>query len=147
MRAGRPLRRRRSRHSSTHDTTGICLFTDNGDSVETLSEGLTNPYIIAPSVDSTSLYPGEFWSGGSIIMTAGGEWRRPLSQMIASVEPATSEVPRQFELHKDYPNPFNPTTTLGYGLPNKTAVQLSVFNTLGQSVSTLVNGEHGGRVS
>ncbi len=53
----------------------------------------------------------------------------------------TTDRPRSFELSQNFPNPFNPSTTIRYGLSHKSVVQLTVYSTLGQSVSTLVNGE------
>ena len=41
----------------------------------------------------------------------------------------------------NYPNPFNPTTVIGYQLPVSSVVQLSVYDILGREVSVLVNGE------
>jgi hypothetical protein len=49
--------------------------------------------------------------------------------------------PREFFLGQNYPNPFNPSTTIRYGLPSRAHVSLAVFNTLGQQVSVLQNGE------
>lgn len=51
------------------------------------------------------------------------------------------ELPDKFTLYANYPNPFNPGTTIKYDLKLSSAVTLSVYNALGQLVRTLVNGK------
>ena len=51
----------------------------------------------------------------------------------------SSALPDYFILEQNYPNPWNPSTTIHYALPHTSFVTLAVYNTLGQQVSQLVN--------
>ena len=50
-------------------------------------------------------------------------------------------IPTKFELLSNYPNPFNPATTIPVVIPEKSNVKLEVYNILGQKVETIYNGE------
>jgi hypothetical protein len=48
-------------------------------------------------------------------------------------------IPAEFSLLQNYPNPFNPSTTIEYQIPSDGFVSLTIYNTIGQEVSTLLN--------
>jgi hypothetical protein len=57
-----------------------------------------------------------------------------------SIEEALAQLPEEFALSPNYPNPFNPTTTITYALPHPAKASLRVYNLVGQEIITLVNG-------
>jgi hypothetical protein len=54
-------------------------------------------------------------------------------------DPVRSGIPAEFRLGQNYPNPFNPSTVISFQLPVRSHVMLSVYNLLGQEVTTLID--------
>lgn len=73
-------------------------------------------------------------------------WRRPhcwgVLEVIGgptAVQSNIASIPKEFKVYNNYPNPFNPVTTIQYDIPKSALVQLKVFDILGREVATLVN--------
>ena len=58
---------------------------------------------------------------------------------LTGTEGNNSEIPTVFKLYNNYPNPFNPSTSIKYDVPKNTFVNLSVYDILGKLVTNLVN--------
>lgn len=63
------------------------------------------------------------------------------SALTTGVPHLAAGMPASFRLQQNYPNPFNPETRIGYGLARRSRVLLAVFNSLGQQIAVLEEGE------
>lgn len=63
----------------------------------------------------------------------------PIITNVEDDDIARSGVPNSYWLSSNYPNPFNPSTTIQYNIPNAGYVKLSVYSTLGEEIVSLVD--------
>ena len=63
----------------------------------------------------------------------------PLFDEVVGVEPISLKIPLEYSLFSNYPNPFNPITSLHYDLPEDGLVNITVYDMMGRIVKTLVN--------
>ena len=65
-----------------------------------------------------------------------------LSKNTAGSEVEAAVLPEEFTLYNAYPNPFNPATNVRFDLPEYASVTLSIYNSLGELVRTLISGDY-----
>jgi hypothetical protein len=58
-----------------------------------------------------------------------------------SVYNYSNNIPTSFKLYQNFPNPFNPTTTIKFDIPVKSSVTLKIYDLLGREVETILNNE------
>ena len=56
----------------------------------------------------------------------------------SAVQESNQGIPDEYTLENNYPNPFNPITTIKYSLPEKSNVKISIYNMNGRKVETLI---------
>jgi len=63
------------------------------------------------------------------------------TDVLESLKELFKAVPEVYNLHQNFPNPFNPETRIDFQLPKVSKVTLKIYNILGQEIKTLVNEE------
>jgi len=77
----------------------------------------------------------ELKEGGPVLISEA------MSQLLIDDLDGLSEVPKDFALEQNFPNPFNPLTRIKFALPVDSRVRLVLYDVLGQEVAALVMGE------
>ncbi len=69
-------------------------------------------------------------------------WKGPINISPTGIKDSDpNNIPASFELAQNFPNPFNPTTSIKFGLPAKSHANIKVYNLLGQEIAILVDQE------
>ena len=117
--------------SGTNNTVAGELVNSSGTVVAVNNGTNSNPFTLTA--------PGP----GNYIVNAGH--KSPLVWDSASVSITITDLgdvtfnPSEFKLYENYPNPFNPSTTIRYSIPEASFTTLNVYDALGNIVSSLVN--------
>ena len=117
------------RLSSNFISRGL-YFTQNG--------GTSWTYVGFDSTLISLLYS----TGDSAYVVANGTvYLAATTPITSSGDESWNSTVSTFELMQNFPNPFNPTTTISFTLPKKDFVVLKIFDILGREVQTIVSGE------
>jgi hypothetical protein len=65
-----------------------------------------------------------------------------LRENVTSLESPRENIPKSYYLEKNFPNPFNPVTTITYRVSELSDIKISVYNILGELVKIIIDKQH-----
>ena len=74
------------------------------------------------------------------VTTIAGDWTTGEATPVGVASDRDSDIPEVFYVDQNFPNPFNPSTSITYGIPNECLVSAGVFDVLGREVVRLFDG-------
>lgn len=127
--------------SNLPDNWSLLLFDKKLDKEINLRSVVNYQFTVSDKDKKSSLDEN---SNGTLLNNQKSKSEEP--RFILTVKPGsitqsnTSDIPESVKLNPNYPNPFNPATTISYELKEDSEVLLSIWNIVGQKVVTLVDG-------
>lgn len=112
--------------------SGFSVSNDNGVSWVQKNEGLPNN----TSVRRLFIANNYIFAGTS----GSGVFRRPLSEVIG-IHLISNQVPKEFSLSQNFPNPFNPSTNIRFKIAVTKSVELRVYDSQGKEIAQLYKGQ------
>lgn len=94
---------------------------------------------ILVTADATGLPEGDYYANLHIDSNGGGRITVPVALHVQATG-IQDGIPRVSVLYGNYPNPFNPSTRIAFALPGEGPVKVSIYDTAGRLVRTLVDG-------
>ena len=96
--------------------------------------------VITVNFDSSDIEPGSY--SGNIVITCDS-WDTKIINVVLDVSASDNQddlLPSSFQLNNNFPNPFNPVTSISFNLPHSSDIGLKVYNIKGQYICTLAEG-------
>ena len=82
-----------------------------------------------------------YWRVQGVNSFGNGPWSTAWSffTVITGISQLGTEIPKEFKLYENYPNPFNPTTKIKFDLQKASQTAITIYDITGKEVETLIN--------
>ena len=125
---------------SSASSYGVQISSDvNFNNLVHSQQNILNTEYTVPSgvLNNNTLY---FWRVNAVNSFGTSPWSTEwiFRTLIVGIENIGTGIPENFMLHNNFPNPFNPSTKIGFDLPEAADVEITVFDFLGRKIKELV---------
>jgi len=122
------------------DEANVSILDNNGSAIILNREWNNGNKTVYMGIDPISIRNSltNYWYGASEygIIPQALDW---FGEIILNIDNNIFEIPKQFKLYQNHPNPFNPITHINFDISEATNVKLTIYNLLGKTIKTLVN--------